>query len=121
MSVGRRLLKLARTELGDVFRRFRPGREPSHRYDVPPFDDGLNSRAAAGEAAVPDHVARWYGNLELAVGASAEEVKAAYRRLVRRYHPDRHAKDPGRAALATKLSQELREAYEGLMTYLGEG
>ena len=32
--------------------------------------------------------------------------------------PDHHARDPGRAAIATKLSLELREAYEGLLTYL---
>ena len=121
MSIGRRLLKLARTELGDVLRRFRHGSDDghpkwstrSHDPEAPPPPPRVPN--------VPDHVVRWYGNLELPVGSSAEEVRTAYRHLMRRYHPDRHARDPGRAAVATALSLELREAYEGLMDYLSVG
>lgn len=120
MSFRRRLLNLARTEWGDVLRRLRSGsdRGPSTWSHEAPRGEHEPVTAAP---AVPDHVARWYGNLELPVGASAEDVKRAYRRLVRRYHPDRHARDPGRVAVATQLSQELREAYEGLLDYLTKG
>lgn len=121
MSVGRRLWKLARTEIGDVMRRFRPGPdEGPERWSVPSKDPPPEPSPPPAPT-VPDHVARWYGNLELPLGASAAEVKAAYRRLVRRYHPDRHAHDPRRAAVANELSQELRDAYEGLMDYLSVG
>ena len=119
MSLGRRLFDLARTEFGDMLRRLR---HPSHEHPTlegwpneTPFEKPSSSRSTPD---VPENVARWYGNLELPIGAPANEVKAAYRRLVRRYHPDHHARDPGRAAIATKLSLELREAYEGLLTYL---
>jgi hypothetical protein len=74
-------------------------------------------RAAAVD--VPPDVRRFYANLELPIGADADEVKAAYRRLMRRYHPDKHALDPARAKVATEVTQQLRSAYEGLMAHLG--
>src|SRR6266702_2558520 len=37
---------------------------------------------------VPAHLAREYALLEIGPGASTQEVKAAYRRLSKRYHPD---------------------------------
>ena len=45
-------------------------------------------------------------------------MKAAYRRLVGRYHPDHHVADSARADAAHHLTRELRVAYEGLLAYL---
>jgi len=73
------------------------------------------SAAAGGESAI---IRRYYANLELPIGASLAEVKAAYRRLMRRYHPDLHQADGEKAAVATRLAQELRTAYEGLVAHL---
>lgn len=67
----------------------------------------------------PEHIRRFYANLELPIGATTPEVKAAYRRLMRRYHPDLHQGDGERARVANQLAQELRTAYEGLIDYLG--
>ena len=53
-------------------------------------------------------------------GATSLEVKAAYRRLMRRYHPDLHHGDREKAEVATRLAQELRVAYEKLLAHLGE-
>ena len=39
--------------------------------------------------------------------------------MMRRYHPDRFTGDPDVERLATRLSQELTVAYEGLLEYLG--
>ncbi len=63
-------------------------------------------------------IRRYYANLELPIGAPLDEVKASYRRLMRRYHPDLHQKDAEAAAVATRLTQELRTAYDGLVEYL---
>jgi len=57
---------------------------------------------------------QYYANLELPFGASLEEVKHAYRRLMRQYHPDKHQDDPARRQLATQLSQKLTVAYNEL-------
>ena len=65
-------------------------------------------------------IRRFYANLELPLGATADEVKAAYRRLMLRYHPDKYADDPESARAAHQLARELRQAYEGLLQYLKE-
>ena len=49
-----------------------------------------------------------YRVLGLAPGASDEDVKKAYRRLAKQYHPDRN---PGDEAAARKM-QEINAAYE---------
>jgi molecular chaperone DnaJ/curved DNA-binding protein len=52
----------------------------------------------------------YYRVLEVDEGASAEEVKKAYRRLARAYHPDRNPDDPG----AEERFKAVQEAYEVL-------
>lgn len=59
-------------------------------------------------------VRQYYANLELPYGADLDQVKKAYRRLMRQYHPDRHQEDPARRKLATQLSQKLTVAYNEL-------
>jgi len=56
--------------------------------------------------------ARYYANLELAPGASYAEIKAAYRGLLSKYHPDKHHGDPGRSETAGEISRGLNEAME---------
>jgi len=52
----------------------------------------------------------YYQVLGVAAGAPLEEIKAAYRRLALRYHPDRNPDDPE----AERNFKELAEAYEVL-------
>lgn len=49
----------------------------------------------------------YYGTLGIAPGASQEEVKQAYRRLAREYHPDIRKDDPH----ANERFKEINEAY----------
>jgi DnaJ-domain-containing protein 1 len=60
---------------------------------------------------------QYYANLELAPFASMDEVKRAYKELVHRYHPDKHAGDPERQKTANELLQSLTKAYDGLIAY----
>ena len=46
-------------------------------------------------------------------GASPEEIKKAYRELVKKYHPDRY-KDHPLESLAKEKMQEINEAYDAL-------
>lgn len=61
---------------------------------------------------------RWYGDLELEQGADLQQVRRAYRRLMKQYHPDRFANDPEKLAAATAVARRLTEAYNGLTQLL---
>ena len=63
---------------------------------------------------VDRELAGLYANLELPYGADLEQVRAAWKRLLRRYHPDLHGSDPERHATATEIVQGLNRAFEKL-------
>lgn len=65
-----------------------------------------------------------YDVLGIRQGASQEEVKKAYRALVKKYHPDRY-KDHPLEDLAKEKMQEVNEAYDlltqgGTSSYNGQ-
>lgn len=66
-------------------------------------------------------IRQYYANLEVPYGADLDTVKESYRRLMRRYHPDRYAHDDKMQKKATELSQELTQAYTAIRQYLKEG
>lgn len=55
-----------------------------------------------------------YEVLGIKEGASQEEIKAAYREQVKKFHPDKHQDNPLQELAEEKL-QEINEAYEYLM------
>lgn len=81
-----------------------------------------SSNASAGSNAkrprVDAQVAEWYRTLNLAPGADMAEVKAAYRRLMRKYHPDVHAANPQKQKAANELATRVTTAYDGLCAAL---
>lgn len=54
---------------------------------------------------------QYYAVFELPQGASFEEVKASYKRLIKQYHPDRFHNDPEKHKAAIEISQKLNIAY----------
>ncbi|MGF1466888.1 MAG: DnaJ domain-containing protein [Sandaracinaceae bacterium] len=66
----------------------------------------------------PKSLEQCYANLELAPGASLEELRRSYRRLMRRYDPDKHVDDPEKHAAARELSRELTRAYRRVLDHL---
>ncbi|CAL1377732.1 unnamed protein product [Linum trigynum] len=73
--------------------KFKREKAPSHRY-------GPVVRAASGD---------YYSTLGVPKSASIKDIKAAYRKLARQYHPDVN-KEPG----ATEKFKEISAAYEVL-------
>lgn len=55
-----------------------------------------------------------YEVLGIKEGASKDEIKAAYREQVKKYHPDKHQDNPLNE-LAEEKMQEINEAYDILM------
>jgi len=61
-----------------------------------------------------------YEVLGLKEGASIEEIKKAYRDLVKKYHPDRYRDNP-LSDLAEEKLREINEAYDILIKNAGNG
>ncbi|MGI5894394.1 MAG: J domain-containing protein [Candidatus Merdivicinus sp.] len=61
-----------------------------------------------------------YKVLGISPNASEEEVKSAYRQLVKKYHPDNYADSP-LADLANEKMQEVNEAYDMVINRLRAG
>lgn len=55
-----------------------------------------------------------YEVLGISPSATDEEVKEAYRRLAKKYHPDNYSADNPLADLATEKMQEINEAYDAI-------
>jgi DnaJ-domain-containing protein 1 len=79
----------------------------SHTSSRPP-------RPGSTEAQLLD----WYRVLDLPLGADMAQIKAAYRQMMRKYHPDMHAGSPQKQKAATELSMRVTTAYNGLVAHL---
>jgi len=67
-----------------------------------------------------DELRKDFANLEIPFGAPLSEVRAAYRRLMRTYHPDRHASNPEKARIATEITQRLNQSFRRILEYYGQ-
>lgn len=95
----------------DAYRR--PGGTGQRSYDAPPPPPAAERRTS--------DIERCYRALELPYGSGREAIRHAHRRLLRRYHPDRFARDEARLADATRLSQELTRARDRLLEAIEAG
>lgn len=57
-------------------------------------------------------IPEYYAVLGVRPGASALEIKSAYRKLVKQWHPDRFVHDPRSQRIAEEKLKEINEAYE---------
>lgn len=60
-----------------------------------------------------DDLAAHYKTLDVEYGADMSTVKSAYRKLMRKYHPDLH-QDPKKKKAATELTVKLTTAYNAI-------
>jgi DnaJ-domain-containing protein 1 len=137
MAIKDRLMRAVRSNLNDMLDRVQEfedeggiksiledvlaGREPEALGTGEPELEGEDDRdysppRSGDEKTIEDY----YANLEVSVGADRETVKESYRRLMKRYHPDRFDANPDMQELATELSQELTRAYREVMAHLDE-
>jgi DnaJ-domain-containing protein 1 len=104
----RRARRIARGKLARLAAR---GGTAAWPHEPERVDAGQGSKSASPPRPDPER-ARALSVLELPAGASGEEIRSAYRRLCRRYHPDRFESDPGKCRAANELLAEINAAYE---------
>ncbi len=61
-----------------------------------------------------------YEVLGVSRNASKEEIRKAYRELVKKYHPDKFRSNPDMLRLAEEKMREINEAYNYLLEHVGE-
>ena len=103
-----------------VLEDFLEGRDPRERLREPEPEEGARrERNWEPPRSEEDKTIRdYYANLEVSYGADKETVKKSYRRLMKRYHPDRFSEDEEMQELATELSQELTRAYREVIDHI---
>ena len=67
-----------------------------------------------------EHIARCYAELQVPYGSDMQTVKKAWRKLMKKHHPDLFANDPERMERENDISQEIMKSYEDLEKYLTE-
>ncbi|HEX4406028.1 MAG TPA: J domain-containing protein [Polyangia bacterium] len=158
MSIGKRLIDLARSELNSLLDKAAEVDEPEDQFgdrwsgELGNISDGelqaelerrrqareeaeeaargprpasakpdqTSARSSSGARAEPPRrtaagdqaLRKAYAALEVSPGSDFETVRKAYRRLMRKYHPDLHGGSPEALRAATDLTQRLTEAYK---------
>jgi DnaJ-domain-containing protein 1 len=70
------------------------------------------SSGASSRRAMPQEVAAAFAELGLAPSATFDECKAAYKKLLKIHHPDRHAGHAGNLKKATEKTSRLNAAFD---------
>ena len=87
-------------------------------------DSRPDSRGAGGNAGrrmPPESLRRDFEELGLSFGASPEECKTAYKKLLKLHHPDRHAGHEGNMRKATARSARINAAYDRIQRWQETG
>jgi DnaJ-domain-containing protein 1 len=84
-------------------------------------DGGRRDDRTFGEngpsGAVPESLRPDFAELGVPFGASAAECKAAYKKLLKIHHPDRHANHPGNFKRATEKSARINASYDRIAAW----
>jgi DnaJ-domain-containing protein 1 len=104
----KRILKIAQAELNDlarknkIFKNYVPS-DKTIDYQVQPENKGADCPS--------DLLAKYYANLEIPVGSDQAIIKNAWKKQLKKYHPDLHCSDPEKKMIAENLTRQLNEAY----------
>jgi len=140
MSIFDRMARIAKAEFNDLKRRIsgddddddsvKPdGKAKARSGETVEIDDEGSASASksegdtVGEASWPAQkwpreVREGYAALELPLGADEDEVGKAYRSLLKRYHPDKHATDPESEKAAAELVKALGNHKDVVLDHL---
>jgi len=84
-------------------------------------DRNRNSGRAGKSGRIPESLRKDFANLEVPFGAGVEQARAAHRRLIRAYHPDRHATNPDKYRIANQITQRVNYSYQRIKQFYEKG
>lgn len=64
-----------------------------------------------------DSLKQDFANLEVPFGSPLKKVKEAYKKLLRQYHPDKHADDPEKLQIATEITKKINASFHKIKAY----
>ncbi len=107
LSLWRRIVRVARVKARDIW---------ETDSQIPWQDYGAQDASAETQETERQFSREdeYYANLEIAPGASFDEIKASYRRLMKEYHPDLNNSSTEKRELAREITQKLNDAYDYL-------
>ena len=114
MGIARRLFDIARAAVQGDFA------EDSTRQVDAESTAADSAWETPREQATDPRLAALYANLEVPYGSDLPSVRAGWRRLLKKYHPDLHGVDPAKREVANELTARLTAAYEELEAVLTE-
>ena len=127
-TIWSRVKRIVRTKIQNPDNPFANSPKPESDEDWKQYWDDADSGYKSSEENSSDHrsnagsksreLAGHYKTLELENGASWQEVRAAYRKLVKQYHPDKFGLDAKKQEAAQEIMQGLNEAYAALEKHL---
>lgn len=109
----KRLIDIARANLNHFSDQRADEKKSTGSPEEPAFDFNASE---PGRTSSPkqahDPLARYYANLEVSPGADRDAVKTAWKRMMKKYHPDLHDSDPEKRKTAEELTRRLTESYQ---------
>ena len=103
----KRIFKIAQAELNDLVRK-------NKFFENYSSDKTINFQEQSeykDTFSPSDPLAKYYANLEIPVGSDQAIMKNAWKKQLKKYHPDLHCSDPEKQKIAENLTRQLNEAY----------
>ena len=101
-------LNSAFDELNDFLNKDKPTEDSGTHTEY----SGTTARMERKNIRIPEELRPDFNELNVPFGASADECKEAYKKLLKIHHPDRHVKHEGNYHKATNKTARINAAYE---------
>ena len=104
----KRIFKIAQAELNDLVRK----NKFFENYVSSDKTINYQEQSEYKDTFSPsDPLAKYYANLEIPVGSDQAIIKNAWKKQLKKYHPDLHCSDLEKKIIAENLTRQLNEAY----------
>ena len=81
------------------------------------FKSGNGAERARPFEVLPDHIKKACETLGVKAGADESEIRSAYRKKLKRFHPDSNSENETVQRVAHKKTEEIVEAYKAILAY----